>query len=149
MDIYTKIRTLALLDTTMRSYFGTGPFRWVRQRLEPGYIKSGTCLRMKVVSSIFGYTNAPAGLMALNQPYMQFDILDMDSTRLVAAKDAVIAWMGTVSFAASNDFDSPASTPPNSPNFLLNRRSGMEAQPEPPGPAYVETLDFRIYNMES
>ncbi len=147
MDIYAKIRVLAQLDSTLVGLFGTGPFRWFKQRLPPGYIDQGLCVRVSKPTTVFGYTQY--GLMNLNKPLMQIEVLGGDSNAVQAATIAVINWMGTVSFAETNDFDSPVSTPPHSPNFLLNRRSGMEAQVDPPGPVYVEILDFRIYNLEN
>lgn len=147
MDIYAKIRTLAQLDPTLSALFFTGVPRWFKQRIQPGYINKGLCVRVSKPTTVFGYTQY--GLMNLNKPLMQFDVMGFDSTAVQAATIAVINWMGTVSFAETNDFDSPATTPPHSPNFLLNRRSGMEAQEDPPGPVYIETLDFRIYNLEN
>jgi len=147
MDIYAKIRTLAQLDATLSALFFTGTQRWFKQQIQPGYISKGLCVRVSKPTTVFSYTQY--GLMNLNKPLMQFDILGFDSTAVQAATIAVINWMGTVSFAETNDFDSPATTPPHSPNFLLNRRSGMEAQVDPPGPVYIETLDFRIYNLEN
>lgn len=158
MTLEAKIRTLAQLDPTLVSIFGSGPFRWMDRRLQPGYVSKGTCVRLRRISTVFGYTNAPAGLMNLNQPRVQIDVLDLDATTCRSAAQAVINWLGTVSFAETNDFDSPATTPPHSPNFLLNHRAGMEAQPEGgtptpstsnTGPVYVETLDYRIYNLEN
>lgn len=147
MDIYAKIRTLAQLDPTLSALFFTGVPRWFKQRIQPGYINKGLCVRVSKPTTVFGYTQY--GLMNLNKPLMQFDVMGFDSTAVQAATIAVINWMGTVSFAETNDFDSPSSTPPHSPNFLLNRRSGMEAQEDPPGPVFIETLDFRIYNLEN
>lgn len=149
MDIYAKIRTLAQLDPTLSALFFTPVPRWFKQRLQPGYITRGLCVRVKRVSTVYGYTNAPAGLMNLNKPLIQIDVMGLDSTAVQAAAIAVINWMGTVSFASTNDFDSPATTPPNSPNFLVNRQSAEEAQVDPPGPAWVEILDFRVYNLEN
>ena len=150
MQLEDKIRTLAATDATLMSFFGTGPFRWFGPRIPPGYLKIGnTCLRMKRISSVYGYTNSPPGLMNLNQPRFQFDILDFDASTTRAAAEAVINWFDTVSFAETNDFDSPPSSPPHSPNFLLNRRASEEPQIEPPGPAWVVILDYRIFNLEN
>lgn len=147
MDIYAKIRTLAQLDPTLVGIFGAGPFRWFKQRLEPGYIGRGLCVRVSKPTTAYGYTQY--GLMNLNRPLMQIEVMGFDSTAVQAAAIAVINWMGTVSFAETNDFDSPATTPPHAPNFLLTRGSGEEAQVDPPGPAWVEILGFRIFNLEN
>lgn len=149
MDIYAKIRTLAQADPTLAALFFNSVPRWFKQQLQPGYIARGLCMRVNRVSTVYGYTNAPAGLMNLNQPRMQFDVMGLDSSAVQTATIAVIDWMGTTNFATNDQFGSPTVTPPNSPNFLLNRRSSMEAQVEPPGPAWIETLDFRIYNLEN
>lgn len=149
MQAELKIRTLAAADTTLRTYFGTPPavFRWMDRRLLPGYIQRGACVRLLRVSTISDYNQY--GLINLNQPRVQIDVLSQDPSEARNAAQAIITWMDTVSFSETNNFDSPATTPPHSPNFLLNRRSGMEAQPDPIGPVFVETLDYRIFNLEN
>ena len=159
MEAEIKIRTLASADPTLQGIFGTGPFRFFDRRLQPGYLKQGPCIRMTRISTVYGYTNSPPGLMALDQPRFQFDIMSLvDDITSWAAAQAFIAWMSTVSFAENSDFASPPVNPPHSPNFLLNRRAGMEAQVEggnvspssvATGPVWVETLDYRIYNLEN
>ena len=152
MDVYAKIRTLAMADATLQSYFGNpanSTFRWFKIRLQPGYITQGPCVRVQRISTRYGYTHAPTGLMQLNEPRMDICVMDFDSVRVGNAANAVIAWMGTVNFAVTNQFDSPVTTPPNYPNFLLDRRSLEEPQVEPPGPPYVELLSFRIFNLEN
>lgn len=152
MDLYAKLRTLASADVTLQGYFGNpanATFRWFKQRLQPGYLGEGTCVRVKRVTTRYGYTNAPTGLMNLSQPLLQIDVMDFDNTRLQAATAAVISWLGTVNFATDDLFLSPPTTPPNSPNFLANRLSGEEAQVDPPGQAWVEILEVRLWNKES
>lgn len=147
MKLEEKIRTLASADATLQSHFGTGPFRWLDRRLLPGYIDKGACVRLMRVSSVFTYSQA--GLQNLNQPRVQIDVMSTDPVEARNAAQAIIDWMGTVSFSETNNFNSPATTPPHSPNFVLNHRSGMEPQPDPKGPVFVETLDYRIFNLEN
>jgi len=155
MQLETKVRLLAASDATLQSHFGTSPFRWFDRRLLPGYIQAGTCARVLRVSTVSDYSQF--GLMNLNQPRLQIDVLSFDSDEARSAVSAVMAWMDSVSFAESGSFGSPPTNPLNSPNFLLNRRSSMEAQVEQPsastsaspGPVYVETLDYRLFNLEA
>lgn len=162
MQAEIKMRSLASADATLQSVFGLGPFRWFDRRLQPGYIALGSCVRVQRVSSAFLYTmiptpNAPGGLGNLNMPRFQFDVLDLDATACRNAAQALINWFTSVSFAETNDFDSPATTPPHFPNFLLNHRAGEEPQVEPQtgsarkqtGPVWVEILDYRIFNLEN
>jgi len=151
MTLIEKLTTLAPQSTTLQSYFGTSPFRMFDRQLAQKYIERGPCLTFREVSSVPMYTQY--GRINMNQPRVQFDVYvsprytNQASTTARAARDAVISWLGTVSFAETNDFDSPVTTPPHFPNFVLNTRAGMEAQSDPP--VYVETVDVRIFNLES
>ncbi len=92
-------------------------------------------------------TYSQTGLQNLSQPLMQIDVMDLDSETCITARDAVISWLGRVDFSTSEQFDSPTTTPQHFPNFVVNQRSGLEYQTDVPIP--VETIDVRIYNLES
>ncbi len=152
MTLEAKITALAQSDPTLQGIFGTAPFRlYDRQLAQNIPITEGVCARFRRVSSVRTYTQY--GLMNLSQPRVQFDVLA--SSRYVSgapeaarnAMTALITWLGTVSFAENNAFNSPATAPPHSPNFILNQRAGMDFQLEKP--VYVESFDVRIYNLEN
>ncbi len=145
MTAEVKLRTLASADTALQAFFGTGPFRFFDRQLPPGYIQNGACCRYRRVSTAFLYRQE--GLAALNAVRFQFDVLDLDPQRARDALWALIAWLGTICLAQAAQFSSPTTTPTNFPNFVLNYRAGLE--PRTQAPVYAETIDVRIFNLES
>jgi hypothetical protein len=146
-----KLYQLAASDATLQGYFGTTPFRWFDTTLPQGQIASGACVVVRRVSTVREYSLQ--GLQDLSQPRFQIDVLapstvnkqaDFQAARLAAA--AVIDFLGTISLAQNNQFGSPATTPPQFPNFLLNQRQGMYPQLQPPTP--VVSIDIRVFNLE-
>ncbi len=77
----------------------------------------------------------------------QIDVLDYDAERTRSAAAAIQDWLATADFSSNAQFSSPVTSPTKHPNFVLNQRAGMEYRIDPP--AYVETLDIRITNLES
>ena len=155
MTIEEKLTLLAPHEATLQTYFGAPPatFRCFERQLPQKVIQQGPCLTFRRVSSVHMYSQT-VGLIPMTQPRMQFDVwvspryTNQSTVVARAARDAVINWLNTqVSFADPNNFASPATTPPHFPNFLLNTRAGMEVESDPP--AYVETFDVRIYNLEN
>lgn len=151
MTFENKLVTLASADPTLQSYFGTPPsvFRFFDRQLAQTYWAQGLCCSFRVVSTVRDYYMA--GLSTLSAPRVQFDIrasprYGFTPEQARAARNALITWLGTVSFSESNDFNSPPTSPPHSPNFILNERAGMDVQTDPP--VYVESIDVRIYNQE-
>ncbi len=148
MTLESKLIALASADSTLQGLFGTAPFRMFDRQLAQTYYALGLCCSIRRVSEVPIYTQY--GLNNMSMPLVQFDV--RASPRYVTgapeaarnAMTALITWLGTVSFAESNDFDSPTTTPPHSPNFIRNKRAGMDFQLEPP--VYVESFDVRIYN---
>jgi len=135
-----KIRTAASQDPTLQGYLGGSPFtlngfRWFDTQIEQSAIKLGACVRAFRVSTIRTYSFQ--GIQNISQPRFQFDVLspDPELARTIAAY--MIQWLGTVSFGnISTQFA----------NFVLNQRSGMDYQLQPP--VFVQTLDVRIWNLE-
>lgn len=140
-----KLRTLAAANATMQSIFGTSPFRWFDTQQVPGYISAGTCVRVLRVSTARSYSME--GIQNLSQPRFQFDVLDYYAETTRQATAALIDWLGTISLAENNQFGSPPTTPPQFPCFVLNQRGGME--PGTTTPVFVQSLDVRIYNLET
>jgi len=146
-----KLRTLAIADPNVSAAVGT---RWFDRRLLPGYINQGTCVRAFRVSTIRTYSQA--GLQNLSQPRFQIDVLDFDADTARSVAATIIDFLGTISLAQNNQFNSPYSTPPQFPTFLLGQRAGMEAQVDASGnplaskgPIFIESLDIRLYNLEN
>lgn len=139
MSLEERIRDAAAADPTISGIFGSGSpllLRWYNTQLPPGNVpKAGTCLRAQRISTspLYGMQ----GLFQTNWVRMQFDILDLSSITALTASDAIINWLGTVSFG---------NLPDQFANFLLNQRGGLQPQLQPP--VYVQTLDFRIFNLE-
>lgn len=153
MTVEEKLTILAPQDATLQSYFGNSPFRFFDRQEPQKLIQQGPCLLFEHVSDVLTY-NHNVGLIPMTQPRIQFSVMvsfryTNRATHVArAARDAVIAWLNTqVSFAENNNLASPATTPPHFPNFILNKRAGMEPQSDPP--VYTEMFDVRIFNLES
>lgn len=144
-DPKVKLRQLAMGDATMRSFFGTPPatFRWWDLQL----VQDSTfpSVTVRLISLVSDYLQQ--GRVNLSRPRFQFDVRSKDVMEVYAATEALIAWLGTISLAANNQFQSPATMPPNFPNFLLNRRDSMDYALQ--NPVYVQQLDCRLFNLES
>lgn len=152
MTAEVKMRTLAQLDATVSSYLldsGNGTFRWFDRQLQPNYIKSGTCVRVLRVSTVFLHakeTPTRTNLLDLEQPRFQLDVLDYNAETARAAASAIKDWLNTVDFSSNAQFASPPTSPSRRPNFILNQRAGMDFSLQPP--VYVETIDFRIFDLQ-
>ena len=147
MTAELKLRTLAASDATLQSYLlGTnGTFRWFDRQLPPKYITEGACVRVLRVST------GPRSyfqdrISQLSNPMFQIDVLDYDAEEARAVVAAITTWLTTVDLASGDQFGSPPVTPPQAPSFVENQRAGMDYQIQPP--AYVETIQVRIFNME-
>lgn len=150
----SKLRLLATQSVSLQAYFGSpaNKFRYFDVNLPQGQIASGACMVVRRISTVWTYEQR--GLQNLSQPRFQFDILapntvngmsDPETGR--AAADAVITWLGTVDLASNAQFGSPVTTPPQFPCFVLNQRSGLFYQLSPP--VYVQSIDVRLFNLES
>lgn len=151
MTIVEKLRTLAKADTTLQSYFGDPDlFRWFDKQLPPGYIKSGSCARVWLVSTVRTYaheTRTARSVSRISQPLVQIDVLDYDPGRARSAVSAIRNWLGEVDFSTDAQFASPSTTPNRHPNFVRDEREGMEYNKLDP-PVHVVTIDVRIFNLE-
>ena len=148
MTLEAKLRTLAAADPTLAGIFGSGSplvFRWFDTQLTQQAVETGICAVALRVSTRLIYVQE--GLLTLTQPRVQIDVVDLiDPEACRAAAAAIIAWLRTVDFASNAQFGSIATTPTQYPNFVLNQRGGMYFQVQPP--AYVQSLDLRIFNLE-
>lgn len=148
MTAEAKLYTLAAANASLQAVFGT-PIRWFDTQIPQGVIVPGettqaAAARLLRVSTVRAY--AMEGLVNLSQPRFQIDVLHPLAETARAAADAVIAWLGTVDLAGTYQFDSPATTPPQFPCFVLSQMGGLAEQFEPP--VFVQTIDFRAFNLE-
>jgi hypothetical protein len=146
-----KLRTLAQQDVTLQSWFFTdGQVRWFDRQLAPNYLKlNKACVRVRRISTVKIHSHETDTQRSANrqvQPRFQIDILDFDAERARSAAAAICDWLATVDFSTDDQFSSPVTSPRRHPNFVLNQRADMEFSTQPP--AYVETLDVRIFDLE-
>lgn len=133
-DPETKLRTLAAADATLQAIFGTPLFRWsMYGQLPQGYIKRGTCARIRRVGTQSDY--AQEGPVSLERVRFQFDVMDLDPTKTFPAVQAIAAWLQTVTLMQ---------IPSQAPNFQIDQRSWIESLPE--GEVYVQMVGWRIMN---
>jgi hypothetical protein len=155
----TKLRTLAMADGTLQADLGAppAPFRWYDTTIPQGAIQQGTCVRVLRVSTLWLYAHSlppggspvvtpPGGLLNLSQPRFQIDVMDLNPETARAVAADIIAFMSTADLASLDQFGSPATEPPQFPNFLLNQRHGADYQEQPP--ISIEILDYRMFNLE-
>ncbi len=145
MTAETKLRTLAASDSILKSLLGTAPFRWFDVQEVPTFIKAGTCVRVRRVSTVHSYSMT--GKKDISEPRFQIDVLDYSAevARIVGA--VIILWLGTIDLAAGYQFASPPTTPPQSPVFILNERTGIVPQLSPT--VWVHSIDVRLFNLET
>lgn len=144
-----KLRDLGMASPAVRAILGEppytadNPFRWFDDPIPQKIWGPGkTCLRFFRPSTLFGYNQG--GLMNLEWPRYQFDILAQFKEDARAAADVFTAFMGTVDLCSSDQFGSPVITPDQSPCFLLNRRESTDYKLQPY--AAVVTMDWRVAN---
>lgn len=143
MDPETKLRLLASADATLQGIFGVSNFRWFMYgQLPQGYIQRGVCARIKRVSTSSGYVQE--GPLNLERVRFQFDVMSLDPSETFTATKAIADWMQTVDLMSGAQFTSPPTTPTQFPNYQLNQRSWIEAQPE--GQVYVQMTDWLVFN---
>lgn len=159
MTAEVKLRSLAMANATLQADLGAPPqqFRWFDTTLPQGLVQHGTCVRVLRVSTVWLYAQSlppggspaitpPGGLLNLSQPRFQIDVMDIDPEKARAVASDIIAFMATADLASYAQFGSPAVTPRQFPNFLLNQRHGADFQEQPP--ISIETLDYRVFHLE-
>lgn len=146
------MRTLAQQDTALLSFFrgSNNTFRWFDRQLQPGYIEEGACVRVLRVATPRLFTKETEAQRSQNRmanPRFQIDVLCKDAERARSAAAAICDWLATADFSSNDQFVSPPTTPTRHPNLILNQRAGMEPQTQPP--VFVESLDIRIFDLET
>lgn len=154
-----KLATLAAQNAALVSALtwpnvqGNELFQWFDRQVVQGDLgkpsNGRACVTVQRVSTApSGPTSGNQGgpIQPLSAVRLQINCVayNAEQTRQVAA--AVKAFLGTVSLCAAGEFASPQTAPSQNPNFLLNERGGMLPLLQPP--AYVETLDVRVWNRD-
>jgi hypothetical protein len=146
MTLLQKIRTLAAQDATIQEYClgSNGTLRWFDTQIPKGYIYQGTCVTVQQINDVLTYVQP--GPLAMDQVRVQVNIWDLNSASAkTLANYLVMAWFPSVSFMSDAQFQSPPTTPPYCANFKLSQRGVIDYSVQPQ-PAWVETLDFRLFN---
>lgn len=144
MTAEAKIRTLAGADATLQTFFGTNPFRWFYLQLLPGYLDGtkGMCAQLRRIDTSF--LHAQEALVNLNYPRFQLTIRDKDADLVDRAAAAVVDWLSTIDLASDAQFESPATTPRQFPNFVRNLIPGMDPALKPV--IYTMVIDWQSWN---
>ena len=134
-----KLRTLAEGNANLQADLGSNPFRWFDRQFAQGAIKTGTCVSVLRVSTVRNY--AQEGLRNVSGIRFQIDVADFSPETARAVASDVIDFMNTLNQQTTAQEGTIFTA------FLLNQRAGMYY--ELPTPAYKESLDFRVWNLES
>jgi hypothetical protein len=154
-----KLRMLAQANAplaaalTFATPAGPNAFCWFDRQVEQGDIGKATDNRtvvaVKRVSTSprtqFGNQGSPVQNIALIR--IQIDITDYNAERARQVAQLVTNFMGGISLLDAGAFASPATAPNQNPNYLLNERSGMLFNLQPP--AYTHIQDWRIWNNQA
>lgn len=145
MTAEAKLRYLASADATLQGFFGTNPFRWWHEQLPPGYVMKptgATCATVQQIDTMFLY--AQEGRVDLNKPRFQITVRDPNADVVDQAAAAIVNWLGTIDLASDAQFNSPPTTPPQTPTFVLDVRPGLDYQLKPPIPTVL--IDCKVWN---
>lgn len=139
MSPEVKLRTAALADTAIHALIAE---RWYETQLLQG--TEFPAIVAQRVSTVRRDTHD--GINALSWIRFQLTIWDYsaETTREIAA--AVIAFLDTFDASSTAEFGSPATSPTVHPNTVLNQRTGMFPQSQPP--LFHHILDVGIFNRE-
>ena len=151
IPLLQKMSMLAMADSTLQSYLGAGnEFRWFDTQLPKGFVNQGACVTVQQVSTVPMYVQE--GPLAMEEARVQINIWALENaegTGSVIPKQIAnylcLAWFPSVSFASPAQFLSPPQTPPNFPNYKLSQRGVIDYSTQP-DPAWVETIDMRVWN---
>jgi hypothetical protein len=144
-----KLYQLAAADSTLQTDLGGvgNAFQWWDKQVTQGtkYTAGGPAsVSFLRVSTLIMYEQR--GRNPMDAVRMQLDIRHLIAERARSVANDVVQFLESISLAQPNQFNSPATTPPQFPNFLLNRREGMDFQLQPP--VHVVSLDVRLWNLE-
>jgi hypothetical protein len=151
-----KLRDLAaqnaalIADLTWPNTIGNPIFQWFDRQVVQGDLGKPSdgryCVTVQRVSSLPRVSNQGTPNTPLAQPRFQINIVGYNSETLRKIANDLVAFFNSISLAWNGYYQSPATGPSQNPNFLLNERSSMLPQLQPP--AYVHTQDWRCYVRE-
>jgi hypothetical protein len=154
-----KLRLLASANAplvaalTFATPAGPNAFLWFDRQLQQGDIgkqsDNRTAVAVKRVSTAPRAQNGNQGGAVQNiaQVRIQIDITDYNAERARQVAQLVTNFMQSISLLSAGEFSSPVTQPSQNPNFLLNERSGMLFNLQPP--AYTHIQDWRIWNNQA
>ncbi len=151
-----KLRNLAaqnaqlIADLTWPNTHGDPIFQWMDRQVVQGDLGKPSdgryCVTVQRISSGPRVSNMGSPNTPLSQPRFQINIVGYNSETLRSIANDIVLFMNSISLAWDGYYQSPVTRPSQNPCFLLNERSGMLPQLQPP--AYVHTQDWRVYNRE-
>lgn len=154
-----KLRLLAQANgplaaaLTFATPAGPGAFLWFDRQIAQGDIgaqsDNRTVVAVKRVSTSPRQQNGNQGGPVQNIALIriQIDVTDYNAERARQVAQLVTNFMGGISLLDAGAFGSPVTTPNQNPNYLLNERSGMLYNLQPP--AYTHIQDWRVWNNQS
>lgn len=154
-----KLRTLAQANAplvaalTFPTPAGPSAFLWFDRQLQQGDIgrasDNRTAVAVKRVSTSprqqNGNQGGPVQNIALIR--LQIDVTDYNAERARQVAQLITNFMNSISLLSAGAFASPVTAPNQNPNYLLNERSGMLYNLQPP--AYTHIQDWRVWNNQN
>jgi hypothetical protein len=154
-----KLRLLAQANAplaaalTFATPAGASAFCWFDRQIAQGDIgapsDNRTVVAVKRVSTSprtqFGNQGGPVQNIALIR--IQIDIADYNAERARQVAQLIVNFLASVSLLDAGAFGSPTTAPNQNPNYLLNERSGMLFNLQPP--VYVHSQDWRLWNHQA
>lgn len=147
-SLFARMRLSAFATPALQFYLGTNwlTFRFFDRLLPQGFEKRGTSARVTNVSQVSEYLHN--GRNQLTAERVQIDVISADSGTAIDAAAAIDTWLDSANFVDNRAFASPVRASGGPPaNFKLNQRGGLYPAPELMIP--IETLDYRIYNVNT
>lgn len=154
-----KLRLLASANAplvealTFPAPSGVSTFNWFDRQLAQGDIGKAsdnrTAVAVKRVSTSprtqNGNQGGPVQNIALIR--LQIDVTDYNAERARQVAQLITNFMSSISLLSAGAFASPVTAPSQNPNYLLNERSGMLYNLQPP--AYTHIQDWRCWNNQA
>ena len=153
-----KLRNLAAQNAglvaalTWPNTAGVPTFLWMDERIAQGDLgnrSDGRCAVtvLRVSTQSVPYANQGTSNVPLETIRFQIDCISYNAEQARQAALLVKAFMNSISLCDPGEFASPQTAPNQAPNFLLNRRSGLKPQLNPP--AFTQIQDWRVFNVDT
>jgi hypothetical protein len=153
-----KLRLLANQNTALAAALtfptpaGPNAFLWFDRQIAQGDIGAITDNRTvvavkRVSTSPQRFANQGGPVQGIALVRLQIDIADYNAERARQVGQLVTSFMQSISLLDSGEFNSPMTSPNQNPNYLLNERSGMLFNLQPP--VYAHIQDWRCWNNQA